>query len=329
MPHSRIRRFLRHGMLPQLAVFEAIARLGSFTRAAEELFMAQPTVSIHMKKLTEVVGLPLVEQVGKKIHLTDAGRELHAACRDVFHRFAEVEGRLAGLRDLEHGRLRIGASSAGKYFVPRLLGRFCEKHPSIEVAMHVGNWQELCARMQANVDDLYFVSRAPDELDVVAYAVLPNPMCIYAPPGHRLAGERAIAFSRLASEPFILREPGSGTRNIAQSLFEKHDIAPRVRMELGSNETIKQAVAGGLGIALLARCTVTLDVAPTDIVELDVQGFPFALQWHIAHAAGKQLPKVAAAFLEYVRAHAEHDLHSAVEPHSRPTRASRRAAART
>jgi len=315
-------------MLPQLAVFEAIARLGSFTRAAEELFMAQPTVSIHMKKLTEVVGLPLVEQIGKKIHLTDAGRELHAACRDVFHRFAEVEARLVGLRDLEHGRLRIGASSAGKYFVPRLLGRFCEIHPSIEVTMHVGNWRELFSRMQENSDDLYFVSRTPEDVEVVAHPILANPLCIYAPPGHRLAGQSSIPFARLASEPFILREPGSFTRRIAQSLFERHDIAPRVRMELGSNEAIKQAVAAGLGIALLARCTVSLDVAPTDIVELDIEGFPFESHWFITHAAGKQLPKVAAAFVDYVRAHAAEDLHALPHPIAKPTRASRRALSR-
>ena len=324
MPRSRIRRYLRHGMLPQLAVFEAVARLGSFTRAAEELFMAQPTVSIQIKKLTETLQLPLLEQVGKKILLTEGGRELAAACEEIFGRFGALDDRLASLRDLDHGRLRIAVSSAGKYFIPRLLGTFCTRHPKIEVSMHVDNGRGIRSRMQENADDLYVLSSVPEEVDLVAYPILPNPIEIFAAADHRLAGKRAIPFAQLAEEPFILRETGSATRRIAQELCAQHGVTPRIRMELASNEAIKQAVLAGLGIAFLSRYIVGLDVHNPGLCALDVEGFPLMQQWFIAHPRLRRLPQVASAFLDYVRVNADRDVLS----HLEDTHASQDAAAR-
>jgi DNA-binding transcriptional LysR family regulator len=310
MPQSRIRRYLRHGTLPQLSVFEAIARHGSFTRAAEELFLAQPTVSIQLKKLTETIGLPLVEQVGRKIHLTDAGRELQAACRDVFGRLGELEERYAAMRDIEHGRLRVAVSSTGKYFVPRLLGHFLEKHPNIEVAMDIANRDALLARLAGNVDDVYFFVTPPVDSDVVCTPILPNPIAVFARADHPLAGHKRIPVARLAEEVFLLREPGSGTRMIAQRLFEEHSIQPKIRMELGSNEAIKQAIIGGLGISILSQYTMGLDLRHPDLVILDIVGFPLTRQWYLVHAAGKQLSKAAEAFCKYVRTSGRKEIES-------------------
>lgn len=300
MPNTKLRRYLRHGTLPQLAVFDAVARLGSFTRAAEELYMAQPTVSIQIKKLSETVGLPLFEQVGKKIHLTEAGRELHAACRDMFRRLADAEERFSDLRGLRAGRLRLAVAGAAKYFAPRLLGVFCESHPGIEVSLHVTNEDGLLQRLQANLDDLYLFGSRPDASDVVAKPLLPNEFVVIARSDHDLAGKRKIPFETLARENILLRETGSATRRALVGAFERHKLQPRVRMELASNEAIKQAVLGGLGVAVISRYALGLDRGETGIAVLDVKGFPLRAEWCVAHAAGKQLSVVAKAFEHFV-----------------------------
>lgn len=305
MPTNRIRRYLRHGLLPQLAVFETVARLGSFTRAAEELFVAQPTVSIQMKKLSETLGVPLFEQSGKRPILTDAGRELAAASRDIFDRLGQVEERLTSLRDLDHGRLRISTSSFGKYFIPRLLGEFCKRHPKIEVAMHIDNMRGIRQRLQENADDIYVLSNLPTEPELTAHPVMTSPIQVFAPANHRLASARSIAFGDLAEEPFLLREPGSATRRIAQELCERHGVVPRVRMELASDEAVKQSVMAGLGIALLPQQIVELDNPATGLCMLDVEGFPVVRQWYVAYQRDKQLPRVASAFIEFILARAE------------------------
>jgi DNA-binding transcriptional LysR family regulator len=302
MPANRIRRFLRHGLLPQLAVFQTVARLGSFTRAADELFIAQPTVSIQMKKLSETLGVPLFEQSGKKPILTDAGRELAAACKDIFERLERIEERLTGLRDLEHGRLRIASTSFGKYFVPRLLARFCEQHPNIEVGLHIDNLRSLRQRIQDKSDDLYVMSALPQDLELVAHPVLETPIRVYAPAGHPLAQQRRIAFADLAQEHFLLREAGASTRRIVQARSEAHDIGLRVRMELGSDEAVKQSVMAGLGIALLPQTLVDAE-GGNALCPLDVEGFPVMQTWHLAYERDKTLPKVATAFIEFVLEH--------------------------
>jgi len=318
MAGTRIRRYLRHGLLPQLAVFEAVSRLGSYTRAAEELFVAQPTVSIQMKKLSETLGVPLFEQSGKRPILTDAGRELAAACHDIFGRLEQVEERLLGLRDLDHGRLRIAASSFGKYFIPRLLGEFCNRHPKIEVSMHIDNWRGIRQRIQENADDLYVVSNLPPEPELTAYPLLVDPIEVFAPANHPLAAERKIAFARLADEPFLLRETGSATRRIAQELCAQNGVTPRVRMELASDEAVKQSVIAGLGIALLPRRIVNSGSDESQVCVLDVEGFPVVRQWYISHQRGKQLPKVASAFLDFARANADAELLIPSGPLARP-----------
>jgi DNA-binding transcriptional LysR family regulator len=304
MPKSRIRRYIRHGMLPQLAVFEAVCRLGSYTRAAEELFIAQPTVSTQMKKLADTLGVALVVQNGKRLEITPAGRELAAACADIFGRLERVEERLLALRNTEHGRLRVAGSSAAKHFLPRLLGRFCERHPSVEASLHIDNWRGMRSRIRQGEDDLYVLSNPPQEPELCAYPILPHPIGLYAPAGHRLAGVRPVDPALLAKESFILREPGSATRRIAEELCARWGIEPRVRMELSSNEAIEQAVQQGLGIAFLSCHGLRAADAAEGLCALEVPGLPVMQQWFIAHAKARSLSRTAAAFLDYVRANA-------------------------
>lgn len=301
MPQKKIRRFLKHGVLPQFSVFEAVARLGSYTRAAEELYLAQPTVSVQMKKLTATLGAPLVEQVGKRIHLTDAGKALQSACHDIFARLEHLERELNANRNMENGRLQIAVSTTGKYFAPRVLAEFIKLHPGIEVSLQIHNRAVLVERMAQNLDDLYLISSPPDEPDTLCEVILPNPMVAYAHVDHPLAGVKRIPFKRFAEEPFLMREPGSGTRMIARKLFEDHHCEPRVRMELSTNEAIKQAIIAGLGVSIMSRYTLGLDVAQPQLVELDVAGLPLKRDWVFAYPAGKQPSVVAKEFLEFTR----------------------------
>lgn len=300
MPQSNIHHYLKHGTLPQLSVFEAVARHGNFTRAAEELYMPQPTVSVQIKKLTESVGLPLLEQVGRKVHMTEAGRQLYAACTEIFATLRRTEDSFAELRGLKAGRLRLAVSTTGKYFVPRLLAAYVKAHPGIEVSMQVQNRQTLIERLTANADDLYVFAIPPTEQDVVTQAILPNPMVAFAAADHSLAHQKQVPFARFAQEPLLIREPGSGTRITTLACFEKHHVQPNIRMELGSNEAIKQAILAGLGVSILSRYTLGLDTDPRDLVMLNVEGLPLDGQWYFVYPAGKQLSPATRSFMDFV-----------------------------
>ena len=292
---------MRHTTFRQLEVFEAIARLGSYTRAAEELFLTQPTASMQIKKLTDAVGLPLFEKVGKRIYLTDAGKALHATCREIFAQLNGFEMLVSDMKGLRQGKLRLAVVTTAKYFAPRLLGAFCSKYPGIEVSLKVSNRERLLERLGENQDDLYVLGQPPEGLDVVSEPFLDNPLVVLAPHNHPLAGQRRIPLARLAEEPFIMREPGSGTRIALERLFEEHQLTPKVRMELGSNEAIKQAIVGGLGVSVLSRHTLALDAAMGQLAILDVEHFPIKRKWYAVYPAGKQPSVVVEAFLEYLR----------------------------
>jgi DNA-binding transcriptional LysR family regulator len=292
---------MRHSTLRQLEVFEAIARLGNFTRAAEELFLTQPTVSMQIKKLTEAVGLPLFEQVGKKIYLTDAGRELHKTSREIFERFTRFEMQVADMKGLKKGALRLAVVTTAKYFAPRLLGPFCQQYPGIEVSLKVSNRERILERLAENQDDLCILGQPPEEIETESEPFLENPLVVLAPANHPLVGKKKVPLARLAEEPFLLREPGSGTRAATERLFVTHGLKMKMRMELGSNEAIKQAIVGGLGVSVLSRHTLALDAPMGQLAILDVEGFPILRHWYVAYPAGKQLSIVARTFLEYLK----------------------------
>ncbi|MFB2835875.1 LysR substrate-binding domain-containing protein [Floridanema evergladense] len=291
---------MKHTTLHQLKVFEAAARHGSFTRAAEELFLTQPTVSMQVKQLSKAVGLPLFEQVGKRLYLTEAGRELLATCREIFDRIAQFEMTVANLKGVKQGLLKLAVVTTAKYVVPRLLGPFCQRYPGIDVSLQVTNHEILMDRFSQNQDDLYILSQTPDNVEMNVHPFLENPLVVLAPRSHHLTNQKNISLEAIANEPFIMREPGSGTRQAVQKMFEKEGLGLKVKLELGSNEAIKQAIAGGLGISVLSSHTLALEGATSQLTILDVQGFPIERHWYVVYPAGKQLSVVARTFYEYL-----------------------------
>ncbi len=317
MPQLNIRRYLKHGILPQLRVFEASARLGCFARAAEELHLAQPTVSVQMKKLSETVGFPLFEQVGKRIYLTAAGQRVYAGCNDVFRALSCLEERLTEMRGLDSGHLQLAVTSTAKYFAPRLLGAFIQRYPGVETSLHINNRSTLLERLRNNEDDLYMFANPPDQQEVMVQAILSNPLVVFACSDHPMAGEKDIAFARLADEPFLIREPGSGTRMATLRLFERHGLTPKIRMELNTNEAIREAILAGLGVSILSRYTFGLEPEQTKLVCLDVEGFPLESHWHFVYPVGKHLSVAARAFMDFARVEAKNLALDGFAPHSR------------
>lgn len=294
-----IRRYLKHGTLPQMRAFEASARLGSFTRAAEELHMAQPTASVQIKKLSETVGLPLFEQVGRRILMTEAGQRVYTGCGEVFRALLNMEQGLAELRGAACGRLEVAAPASAHYFAATLLEAFLRHNPDVDASLRVQD------RLALNGAHLYMAVEPPEGREVVVQAVVANPLVVLAHPDHPLAHASEIPFERLAGEPFLMREPGSGTRRLALRLFARHGIAPRIRMELTSDEAIREAILAGLGIAVLPRYAPGVDPLLTKLVCLDVEGFPLESHWHFVYPVGRRLSAAARAFMDFARAEAK------------------------
>lgn len=294
---------MMHVTLRQLQAFEAVARLKSFSRAAEEMHVTQPSVSKQIKLLHEQIGLPLLEQLGKKVFLTEAGHALYATCADWLDTWGRFEQNIANLKGLKEGRLKLAAVTTTKYFMPRILGPFCAQYPGIDVALEVVNRDRLLDRLAQNKDDLYVMGVPPDDMQTHSEPFMDNPLVVLAHAGHPLVGRRNIPFQELARETFLVRERGSGTRMTMERVFQERKTPLRVKMELGSNEAIKQAVAGGLGLALLSRSTLHLDPSQKELAVLDVEGFPILRAWYVVRPKGKQLSVVAATFLDYLRNH--------------------------
>ncbi len=291
---------IQNATLRQLKVFEAVARNLSYTRAADELYLTQPTVSIQIKQLTEIIGQPLLEQVGKRVFLTYAGQELLKVCRDIFEKLSRFEMLMSDIKGVKAGKLRLAVITTAKYVVPRLLGLFCQRYPGIDVSLEVANRERVLERMADNQDDLYVLGQPPEHVEVELASFLENPLVVLAPYGHPLVGIKHIPPKRLTEEPFLMREPGSGTRLSTEQFFDKRGLKLKVRMELGSNEAIKQAVAGGLGIAVVSAHTLALDHSIDELAILDVKGFPIRRHWYLAYPKHKQPSVVAQAFLEFM-----------------------------
>ena len=284
----------------QLKVFESVARRRSFSRAAEELFLTQPTVSIQIKQLTETVGMPLFEQIGKKIFLTDAGEQLAVTCGELSEVWSRFEMTVADLKGIKAGKLRLAAVTTAKYFVPRLLGPFCEQFPGVDLALEVGNRNTIIERLSKNQDDLYVMGMPPRHLAIKQHRFLANPLVVIAPYSHPLRKRAKIELQDLSKERFILREVGSGTRLAAERYLKAHGMKFTKTMELGSNEAIKQAVAGGLGISILSRHALSFEPMHHQLSVLNVAGFPIERSWYVVYPEGKRLSVVAKGFLEYL-----------------------------
>jgi len=291
---------MKHATLRQLKVFEAVARLLSFSRAAEELHLTQPAVSTQVKKLEDHAGLALFEQFGKKIYLTPAGAELLDISRGIIQQFELAESAMTQFKGVSGGKLNVAVISAGDYFFPRLLVEFIGRHQGVVLNFTVHNREGLLSHMAANLTDLAIMVRPPVDADMVAEPFAPHPYVIVAPANHTLVGETGIRIERLLREPFVVREKGSDTWQSMQEGFGHHIDRLNVAMQIKSTETIKQAVIAGMGIGFLSAHTIAQELRAGSLKVLDVRGFPLMLHWYVVHRRHKRLPPVAQAFKDFL-----------------------------
>jgi len=283
--------------LRQLQVFESVARHMSHSRAAAELFLSQPAVSMQLKQVEQTIGLPMFEQAGKKLFLTDAGRELLHYARSVLQLMLEMESVFDAMKGLERGRLNISVVSTANYFMPQLLAKFIQAHPQIQVSLSVANRDSVIRQLSDNVADLAIMGQPPQGTDMRAEPFLQNPLVVIAAPTHPLARTRKIQPPQLAKETFLLREQGSGTRGVVERFFASHHLALPAHMEMDTNEAIKQSVQAGIGIGIISRHGIELELETKRLVILDVDHFPIVRHWYIVHRKDKR-PSTAAQEFE-------------------------------
>ncbi len=285
----------------QLRLFEAVARLGSITRAAEEVNLTQPSVSMQVRSLEEKLGLPLTEQIGKRLHLTPAGEVAAAASRDIIGRLAEMTSALEDLSGEVAGPLNVAVVTTAKYFLPKLLGNFKRRFPKVQPRLTIANRETMLARIADNADDLYIMGRPPEAQAVVAEPFLENVIVVVAPPDHRLVGRRHVPLGRIAEEDVLRREEGSGTRLAVDELCRAAGVKLVTHMEFDDLEAIKQGVISGLGLAYLPIHAVRLELAAGELAMLDVEGFPLRRRWYALHRRGRRLSNAAQGFLDFLQ----------------------------
>lgn len=291
---------MRRLTLRQFRIFEAVARNLSFSRAAEELHLSQPAVSMQVRGIEAILGMPLTEQLGKKIFLTEAGREVLHASQAITARLDDLQHNLAQLRSVDSGRLDIVATSTVNAIATNILARFRGRHPGVSIHLDVSNRATALDLLVGNRIDLAIMGQVPDGLGLAATRFMDNPLVVIAPPDHPLARKKRISVRDLASESFLVREAGSGTRGAMERFFAGRGLEIRSSMEMSSNEAIKQAVQAGLGLGILSLQTLEMELALKRLAVLTVEGFPIMRHWYIVHRADKRLSPVAQVFKDFV-----------------------------
>lgn len=286
--------------LRQLEILEAVDRCGSFSRASAELHLTQPAVSMQIKQLESALGLPLFEHMGKQIRLTEAGRETLRTGQSIGRELANLEQSLADLQGLKGGTLTVSAASTASVFAARLMALFRAQHPDVRLSLNVVNRETLLQQLTGNSIDLALMGQPPAGLGLLAQPFMDNPLVVIAAPSHPLANMRAISLARLAEEPLVGREQGSGTRGALEKFLTEHGLSLKVAMEMNKNEAIKQAVEAGLGLGVVSLHTVQAELASGQLCVLDVQGFPLKRQWYLVQREGKRLSPAAQAFAQFV-----------------------------
>ena len=289
----------------QFRVFEAVARHLSFSRAAEELHLSQPAVSMQVKGIETILGMRLTEQLGKKIFLTEAGREVLHASRTITARLDDMQANLAQLRSIDSGQLKLAATSTVNVVATGILARFRGRHPGVTVHLDVSNRAAVLDQLIGNRIDLAIMGQVPDGLGLEAIRFMDNPLVVIAPPDHPLVGQKNISVASLAAESFLVREAGSGTRGAMERFFAARELEIQSSMEMSSNEAIKQAVQAGLGLGILSLQTLEMELALKRLAVLNVDGFPIMRHWYIVHRADKRLSPAALAFKAFVLGTAE------------------------
>lgn len=286
----------------QLRLFLALAESGSVSAAAKAMHVTQPTASMQLKEVSMAVGVPLYEVISKKIYLTDVGKELAKTAREMVQAWNSFEQGVDAAKGLTRGKLKVAVVSTAKYFMPRLIGSFCKKFPEIDVSLEILNRDGVVQRMRQNLDDLYIMSQPPSDIDLSDDVFMSNPLVTIAAVSDPLLRRFKLPLEELAGRRFILREKGSGTRMAVDQFFKKSKFRPDVRMELGSNEAIREAVAGGLGIGVVSSHSLLGIKKQHGVAVVDAIGFPVVSNWHIVHPQSKKLSPVAAAFKTHLLA---------------------------
>lgn len=292
--------------LHQLRIFDAVARHRSYTRAAEELHLTQPAVSAQVRDLERALGVTFFERVGRQISFTEGGRELHTYTRRILDLVNEARTAMEETQQLGRGRVTLATvSTAGAYVVPPLLGAFRVRYPGIVISLEVTNRATVHRRLAENEVDLTIMGRPPDGVPHVAKSFLSDQFVVVAAPGSALARIRRLPPQRLDREPFVMRERGSGTRLLAEEFFRDHGMTVQIGLELSNTSAVKEAVAAGLGIAILSRHAISQELALRRLVILDVRGFPLSRQWYVVYREDKRLSRAAKAFMEFLLTSAE------------------------
>jgi len=284
----------------QLRLVLALSETGSVSAAAKMMHVTQPTASMQLKEVALSVGLPIFEVIGKKVYMTDIGKELATTARTVAQAWDTFEQGVDAIKGLSKGKLRVAVVSTAKYFMPRLVGSFCNRHPHIDVSLEITNRDGVVQRLRDNRDDIYVMSMPPNDLDLGDEIFLPNPIVVIASTSDPLTKRELVPLSELLQRRFILREQGSGTRMAVDQHFCKVKFKPDIRLELGSNEAVKESVAGKLGIGVVSRHALHGLRKEHGVVVINVAGFPLPSAWHIVHPAGKKLSPLAFAFKQHM-----------------------------
>jgi len=289
----------------QLKVFEAVARHLSYTRAAQELHLTQPAVSMQIKQLEESAGLPMFEQLGKKVYLTEAGKEMYSYSRNIAAQLSEADDVLEQLKGVRRGHLDISVATTANYFATRLLAAFVSEFPDVTFSLDVTNRASLLRQLDMNEKDLVIMGRPPDEMNLDTDMFMENPLVVIASANHPLAKKRKLELAELANESFVIREQASGTRIAIQRFFTEQGIEFKTSMEMTSNEAIKQSVEAGLGLGIVSVHTLELELETRRLAVLDVKQFPILRHWYLVHRHAKRLSPVAEAFREFVMENAD------------------------
>jgi len=292
--------------LHQLATFQVVAKHCSYVRAAEELHFSQPAVSAQIRQLEESLEIKLFDKIGRQTHLTQAGEELYLYSQKIFSLIEEMQETMEALRSPQYGRLSVGAdTTVGTYVIPALLGQFHQMYPEVDISLDVVNRAALVEAIMNNRIDMAIVGRVPDDIPVEIEPFAQNELVLVASPRHRLAGIAGVPLTELGREHFLLREVGSGTRAALETVFQEAGVPLQVSMQVGNNSAIKQGVAAGLGIALISRVALDMELETNRLVILDVEGFPVLRQWRLVHIKDKHLSATAHAFKLFLLQHAD------------------------
>jgi LysR family transcriptional regulator for metE and metH len=270
--------------------------------------LTPPAISLQLRDLENTIGIPLLERSDAGLVPTLAGQELFSSSleiRDSLSRLAEV---INDLKGEDHGVVSVGVVSTARYFAPTALAAFTKLHPHIKIQLQVGNREVTLQKLESMDIDFAITGFPPDHFAVNKKLIGPHPQIIIAAPQHPLAGKSEISLSALKDETFLLREPGSGTRTVANKLFARSKNLPRQGLEFGSNETIKQAVMAGMGVAVISAHTVAAELREGRLLALDIKGLPINRKWYLVKHGHKRFLPSAQALWDFIASNGKHYL---------------------